>query len=65
MTKSIPANSIVGGNPARVIGRTEDFATKVIEESLQIPDEWPNAEVKRKTIDGLLPHSCDSGAHRR
>ena len=25
VTKSVPANTVVGGNPARVIGSTEDF----------------------------------------
>lgn len=34
VTKSVPAGSIVGGNPARVIGRTADFVARAL-------DEWP------------------------
>lgn len=30
VTKSIPANSIVGGNPAKIIGRFDDFKRRMV-----------------------------------
>lgn len=54
VTKSIPEGTIVGGNPARVIGRVEDFARKVIDESLPIPSTWPDRETKRKVLRHLF-----------
>lgn len=50
VTKNVAKGSIVGGNPARVIGNVQDFANKVQKESLPIPSKWPNAETKRMAI---------------
>lgn len=57
VTKDVPERSIVGGNPARIIGDLEEFAKKVQRESLPIPASWPDAETKRRTIRSFFFNS--------
>jgi acetyltransferase-like isoleucine patch superfamily enzyme len=46
VTKSVPAGSIVGGNPATIIGDYDTFARKVA-------DSWP---LEREVSTDLKPH---------
>jgi len=46
VTKSVPAGSVVGGNPARIIGRYDELEAKVRR-------DWP---LHREIQKGLRPH---------
>lgn len=54
VTKNVESGTIVGGNPARVIGTVKEFAAKVLEQSLPIPSTWPDPDLKRSTIRGYF-----------
>lgn len=47
VTKRVPQGSIVGGNPARIIGRTDDLASRRagLNESFSIQDEINDVEL--------------------
>lgn len=55
VTKDVPPNTVVGGNPARIIGSFEDYAEKCLKES---PDYDISAYRKDKKSE-LLRIYCD------
>jgi acetyltransferase-like isoleucine patch superfamily enzyme len=48
VTKSIPEGVIVGGNPCRIIGKTEEYKNKILEYNLKTKNL--SAEEKRKVL---------------
>ena len=50
VTKSIPSNSIVAGNPAKIIGKFEDFNTKKVKE---------NSKKEKLSYDDLVKKCWD------
>jgi serine acetyltransferase len=48
VTKSIPEGVIVGGNPCRIIGKTEEYKNKILEYNLKTKNL--SAEDKRNVL---------------
>lgn len=54
VTKDVPENSVVAGNPAKVIGTYSDVLRKRIDENalnnIQSADNWSAAKKTNKTL---------------
>lgn len=51
VTKSVPANSVVGGNPAKVIGDTDHFLEKML--PYNVKSKFLSAKEKKKLLLSL------------
>lgn len=51
VTKSIPKNSIVGGNPAKIIGKTDELLKRMLLYNLNIKNL--NYKAKQKFLNGI------------
>ena len=47
VTKSVPDGSIVGGNPARILGRTDDYIARAQQNSLGIGHLYGTEKIRR------------------
>lgn len=56
VTKSIPDDSIVGGNPAKVIGNFSEYRTRVLT-GYRRQDEWSSDESYQKNVMRFLDES--------
>jgi carbonic anhydrase/acetyltransferase-like protein (isoleucine patch superfamily) len=53
VTKSIPSGSIVGGNPAKIIGSYHDYETKALAEFMSAGNMDPNTDYKTNILQNL------------
>lgn len=58
VTKSIPAGSVVGGNPARIIGKFDDYKSKVLESNFSLSDI--SGKSYREKVQSVLTESGKS-----
>ncbi|MEX0290791.1 MAG: acyltransferase [Flavobacteriaceae bacterium] len=55
VTKSIPAGSIVGGNPAKIIGDYHDYEQKALEHFVSDQEMDKTKDLRSRTIEALDP----------
>ncbi len=55
VTRDVPSGSVVAGNPARVLGTTEDYVRRAVGEALPLPADFVDQAAKRAAITTLIP----------